>query len=802
MPKLSERTAPGRARTLLYAAATISMSACVLTGCAGDGQSATSSQPPAPAPTIDFTVSRASISQGQSVNLAWTSANTTGCTASGSWSGAVPTSGSKSTGPLGSTSQYMLTCKGAGGSANQSVSVVVDGVAAAPTIAMSANPEMVSSGGSSILSWSSTGATSCTASGGWSGPEAVSGTQSTGTLSGDAIYTLICSGPGGSTQQSTAVKVSTPVDSDCAASSGALSLKAKAVRVSGISPLLVFFDATGTNDSSINGNTTAFQDVYYTWNFGDSNASGTGTWVYGSNFGHNGKNTATGGVAAHLYITPGVDTSYAVTVTAFDGSNTASCKLGVSAFDPAGPNGFPGAATTCVSSSGTPLAGNGGCPAGAAVLRSSNISSIHTSMNGRSILFKCGDSFSGGATFGGTKFSIGAYGGCEGSQSNRPVFHGPLEVGTGTVADGRVADIDFEKTGSYAISTTQGTPNGPMTLYNLASNGNNSSYYWAQGTQWGLIQSTQTGEGTSIGTFVNYAENNCVNGSSAYNCGGTPSYNNIAYQAVLGNDLNGQGSSIQGGGIEVLRVSACRLCVIENNTVQNANNVGATLKFHSGNTYQSRPVWIGQYTELSEISDNYFAGESGAQIVEIAPQNGQSDERIRNIVFERNLINTGTTGSKVLVSARNVTARDNVFYSPPGGQTSSYELQIAQRGIEWAPSFVEVYNNTCFNTATCIGFDGAHYAAAGSDGWASNNLFYSPNPGSTVANAGTGNVVSNNTVNPLGDPHMLNASGSFSVISDFTPTANYFGGAPVPVFYDALGSAWSPSWDLGAVAHK
>ena len=55
------------------------------------------------------------------------------------------------------------------------------------------------------------------------------------------------------------------------------------VRDTGISPLLVFFDATGTTDSSITGNTTAFQDVTYTWNFGDTGASGTDTWAYGSN---------------------------------------------------------------------------------------------------------------------------------------------------------------------------------------------------------------------------------------------------------------------------------------------------------------------------------------------------------------------------------------------------------------------------------------------------------------------------------------------------------------------------------------
>ena len=82
----------------------------------------------------------------------------------------------------------------------------------------------------------------------------------------------------------------------CPAASGPLMLKVSTVRTSGISPFLVFFDATGTTDSSITGNATAFQNVTYTWNFGDS---GTGT----------------GSTISHVYATAG---TYTVTVTATD----------------------------------------------------------------------------------------------------------------------------------------------------------------------------------------------------------------------------------------------------------------------------------------------------------------------------------------------------------------------------------------------------------------------------------------------------------------------------------------------------
>jgi hypothetical protein len=66
-----------------------------------------------------------------------------------------------------------------------------------PTISsFMAAPASITVGGSTMLTWSSTNATSCTASGGWTGPEAVSGTASVSPLS-TTIYTLTCAGSSG-----------------------------------------------------------------------------------------------------------------------------------------------------------------------------------------------------------------------------------------------------------------------------------------------------------------------------------------------------------------------------------------------------------------------------------------------------------------------------------------------------------------------------------------------------------------------------------------------------------------------------
>jgi hypothetical protein len=64
-----------------------------------------------------------------------------------------------------------------------------------------------------MLTWSSTNATACTASGGWSGSLATSGSESTGPLSQPTAYTLTCTGAGGSATTTTTVTQVNPIAS-------------------------------------------------------------------------------------------------------------------------------------------------------------------------------------------------------------------------------------------------------------------------------------------------------------------------------------------------------------------------------------------------------------------------------------------------------------------------------------------------------------------------------------------------------------------------------------------------------------
>ena len=76
------------------------------------------------APTVTISASQTSITQGQSPTLTWSSTNATACTASGGWSGNKATAGTQSVTPISNTT-YTLACTGAGGSAQQSVTIAV-----------------------------------------------------------------------------------------------------------------------------------------------------------------------------------------------------------------------------------------------------------------------------------------------------------------------------------------------------------------------------------------------------------------------------------------------------------------------------------------------------------------------------------------------------------------------------------------------------------------------------------------------------------------------------------------------------
>jgi hypothetical protein len=62
---------------------------------------------------------------------------------------------------------------------------------------MTASPTNVASGGTSILSWTTTGVDGCSASGGWTGTKGPNGSETVGPIQSTTSYQLTCLGAGG-----------------------------------------------------------------------------------------------------------------------------------------------------------------------------------------------------------------------------------------------------------------------------------------------------------------------------------------------------------------------------------------------------------------------------------------------------------------------------------------------------------------------------------------------------------------------------------------------------------------------------
>jgi Subtilase family len=162
-------------------------------------------------PTL--TLSAASVALGQSATLTWSSIRATSCTASGGWSGVQATSGSVVLTPSAAGAQtYKLTCANAFGTTAAASATLTGTSGTAPEKpSLTLAPSSVAVGKSTTIAWDSDGATSCTASGSWSGTLDPKGSQTiTPTAVGTETFSLTCANLGGVSPQTSVVLTATP----------------------------------------------------------------------------------------------------------------------------------------------------------------------------------------------------------------------------------------------------------------------------------------------------------------------------------------------------------------------------------------------------------------------------------------------------------------------------------------------------------------------------------------------------------------------------------------------------------------
>ena len=153
-------------------------------------------------PSVTLAASPATILNGQSSTLTWTSSNATNVSLSGV--GGVALNGNRVVSPSVTTS-YTVTATGTNGTTTATATVTVSQVTPIPTATLVASSAAITNGQSSTLSWTSGNATNVTLSG--FGLVALNGSQNVAPTNTTA-YTLTATGAGGTTTASATVTVS------------------------------------------------------------------------------------------------------------------------------------------------------------------------------------------------------------------------------------------------------------------------------------------------------------------------------------------------------------------------------------------------------------------------------------------------------------------------------------------------------------------------------------------------------------------------------------------------------------------
>ncbi|MBU1424382.1 MAG: right-handed parallel beta-helix repeat-containing protein [Gammaproteobacteria bacterium] len=569
---------------------------------------------------------------------------------------------------------------------------------------------------------------------------------------------------------------------------GAITLSTVPSRFIGVAPLSVFFDAAATTATST---TRPFHDLEYRWDFDDpagSPVSGT-TWSTGGRPGVSSRNAAIGPVASHVFESPGI---YTVGLTVTDTANTVSnnCAL-IVVQDP--DTVFAGTNTICIAATSLPVAGAGGCPAGATAVQQANFASaINTyAQTGRRVLFKRGDTFT--ATSAGTidvmgPGIIGAYGSGVppiariSASATFPIIQisGPDTPGIG---DWRV--MDFELDGNSVINdgvsgiATQGGFNQFLALrlnihnvYRGVAAGLDILNWWNNHSHPGH---TIFDEWAVVDSSIN----------------GIPGCNASAFRCDWRVYLAGKRNTVQGnyldnqdtGGSHVLRSEYTNKGVFSNNTLTRTGRSQHAIKLHS-TIWQfagvSDPTGTGVYSEQVIIADNHIIGGLNPWTVSLGPQDEISNEYVRDIVVERNWITSGS-GSQLGIetSAAKTTIRNNIFDLT--GAAYHTGISISRRGIEPTPSDVHVYNNTFYSNSTGD-FEGIRIGTA-INTIVRNNLFSAPRASSPEMIVGTGSGLTQSN-------NLLNNTPSALFVSATPTTPANFGLAPLP----------SPARDTGFLA--
>lgn len=744
-----------------------------LASCGGGGGGNNATPAALTVPTVTVTASPASIPYNSATTITWSSTDSLACSSPGG--GGVGTSGSF-TQILTSTTTYVVTCTGPGGITSQIVTITV----APPASTAPFSGFTIPSAG--VVTVNSTNALTENAIVTIGGTTNLNNTY-TATNVNSAGFNIAATPVGGSQSGTWALTGGMLPGCSTTGSTGAITLSNIPSRFSGVAPLSVFFDATGTTAT---GTTRPFHDLEYRWSFGDaagSPISGT-TWNTGSSAGVSSRNAATGPVAGHVFETPGI---YTVTLSATDGTSTVSnnCAQIVVQYPDAV---FSGANTICVAAASLPVQGVGGCPASASVAQEPNFATAISSYatTGKRVLFKRGDTFTTNAI---STISaagpgiIGAYGaGALPLIAMSPISRYASILRLSTVgSDWRVMDLAFDGAGTTdQFGIGYSTAPAKITILRLTATNLMADVTFTGADQIAVADSNFTlggtgSTGSNIGVYCETCTNVMLLGNSMYL-----------------NTINSHNIRLQG---------------VVNFVVSNSTQTGSNL---------IEPITVRGNTQYGVLSDNKFVDN----IVTVKPQNTATNELQRDVIFDRNWFVAGAhTIPSLTLSGSGITVRNNIFdLSLASGYRA---ISIGKSTASPMPDLINIYNNTVYNSFANNGnlfsfiafnYDNTLNATCHSN--VENNLAYSPNTTglapALLANTG-GCIVTgaNGTLGNSSDAQIKNTSPGFTSATpanpiDFSLGAGSYArdtGVTIPVFSDFFRTArpQGAAIDKGAV---
>lgn len=555
----------------------------------------------------------------------------------------------------------------------------------------------------------------------------------------------------------------------------------------GLAPLAIQLDASSTTSS-----TTAqpFHYLHYTWDFGDC----TGDLWTTSN---KSKNTATGPIAGHLYTQPG---NYTVTLKVKDSTGEESTiSTNIIVQDPAVQ--FAGNNTVCFSQVGNFLA----APDGATPITTTDFSTVIAALGtGKRVLLQRGETWTtnSGYTFNTSGPTIlGAYG-----KGNEPIIINnsgddlfTLSGSTPNLKDWTFMDLDLRSnTGTVDAFSSENYHSG-LTFYNIKMDGFKS----------GIKAAVSKVDFYDAPLYKDLAIIDCEITNIMGGNGGYGAFLGVENLLFMGNRVvdaeNGEHN---------LRCEFLDKAVISHNYIKQPSANKHAIKIHSGIYTNAESVLHQRYSQKIILSDNEIIGGINDWNVAIGPQSqggtppATYDERVRDVIIEKNFFKAGTSNSAQLVlNAKQVTVRNNLFNNTDMSSSEGNTMLIFQRSIEPIPSLINVYNNTVvrLNGQSTRLIDATPDPDQANPIVATNikyinNLVYAPNATASLiqpTNQPT-HLGSHNEINPLETDFKGSTFATwedFQLVSEGTPVDM---GLEIPVFETYEENTRKNPYDIGA----